>query len=164
MQNILHRPDVLIVSENDPLFHRSHPDPLSSELVPDVESVDQTPGGGHKCDYFSDSNEVGYKAQIAELDEVAGAVTDSGVVPDVKPVDQPLEGKNALETAFATGFLNGGVLGGHFVQQVEADGFRNPKYDVTQLLDEGVTGHPFVHEFGTDRIPVLGFCDRDNMV
>ena len=56
------------------------------------------------------------------------------------------------------------MLGGHFIQKVEADGLRNPTYDVTQLLDEGVTGHPFVHEVGTDRIPVLGFRDRNNDV
>ena len=35
---------------------------------------------------------------------------------------------------------------------------------MTQLLDEGVTGHPSVHELEADPIPVLGFSDRDNDV
>ena len=56
------------------------------------------------------------------------------------------------------------MLGGHFIRQVEVDELRNPKDDVTQLPDEGVTGQPFVNKFGSDRIQALGFRDRDNDV
>ena len=96
-------------------------------------------------------------------------VYDQRVVPGVIPVDRPLEGWNNLQIAFVIGFLSGGVSGGHFVHQVDADtvprvGFQNPKHDITQLLYKGVTSGSFVPEVNADQIPVVGFRDHDNDV
>ena len=124
--------------------------PLKGKNVDSGKPVDQ-PLKGKNVDSGAvlDVKPVDQSFEVKAVDQLLkGKLVESGVVLDVKPVYQPLEGKKNLEIAYATRFLNGGVLGGHFVQQVEADGFRNPKYDLTQLLDEGVTGNPFVHELG----------------
>ena len=124
----------------------------SAGKEPDVKPVNPIPGCIVKCN-------LGVVPDVKPVDqplEVKSA--ESGVAPDVKTVNQPLDDeKHAYESRVVWDVISVDQL----LRGVE---FLDPENRVTQLLGVGVVGHLFVHQVKADPNPVLLFSDRDNDV